>query len=96
MNIDDQLLARLETLAMIEIPADKKESIKKELGEVMSFVDNLNRLDVEKLEASASAMEGQTPLRADIPEGDETIPASILAQAPESREGYFIVPKIIE
>lgn len=96
MNIDDQLLARLETLAMIEIPADKKESIKKELGEVMSFVDNLNRLDVEKLEASASAMEGQTPLRADIPESDETIPASILAQAPESREGYFIVPKIIE
>lgn len=96
MQIDDKLLSRLETLAMIKVPEDKKESIKAELGEVVSFVENLNSLNVENLNASIGAIEGKAPMREDVPSVDSSIPSEILKHAPNSAEGYFIVPKIIE
>ncbi len=96
MQIDDTLLSKLEKLAMIEIPEDKKERMKAELGEVVNFVENLNALDVQGIGADFSVSEGKTPMREDIPALDETIPAQILKNAPKNAEGYFIVPKIIE
>ncbi|CAE09692.1 Asp-tRNA(Asn)/Glu-tRNA(Gln) amidotransferase subunit GatC [Wolinella succinogenes] len=96
MQIDDKLLARLESLAMIEVPEEKKESIKAELGEIVNFVENLNSLEVEGLEATFTTLEGKTPMREDTPMNDEEIPALILKHAPQSAENYFIVPKIIE
>jgi aspartyl-tRNA(Asn)/glutamyl-tRNA(Gln) amidotransferase subunit C len=96
MQIDDKLLARLESLAMIEVPEEKKESIKAELGEIVNFVENLNSLEVEGLEATFTTLEGKTPMREDAPMNDEEISALILKHAPQSAENYFIVPKIIE
>lgn len=96
MQIDDSLLAKLEKLAMIEIPASKKESMKAELGEVVNFVENLNSVDARGIETGFTVSEGKTPMREDVPVLDEAIPMQILKDAPKSAEGYFIVPKIIE
>ena len=62
----------------------------------MNFVENLNEVDVSHVEATFTTVEGGTPLREDVASKDEEFSAKVLANAPKSEEGYFIVPKIIE
>ncbi|WP_200762395.1 Asp-tRNA(Asn)/Glu-tRNA(Gln) amidotransferase subunit GatC [Nitrosophilus alvini] len=96
MKIDNSLLERLEKLAHLSIEEEKKEEILEELNKFLSFVENLNELDISGLDASFTTLEGGSPFRKDEPISQEEIPEAILSNAPESSEDFFIVPKIIE
>lgn len=93
-TLDDGLLHRLEKLGMIEIDENKKEEIKKNLSDILGFVDNISSLDLDDIKLEAKDM--KTPLREDVKQNDSSISRSILENAPDSKDGYFIVPKIIE
>ena len=93
MKIDEKLVTRLENLSMVEI--EDKTKMAKELEEIVGFVDMLNELDTENIDASFSTIDNSTPLREDIPEKKDII-NDVLAHAPKAKEGYFIVPQIIE
>ena len=95
MQIDDTLLNKLEKLSALQINDEKREEIKKQLSEIVSFVDVLNELDLSSDEAVVSSIKGGTPLREDEPHLSNVV-YEILKHAP-SREGHFFaVPKIIE
>ncbi|MBE9818061.1 aspartyl/glutamyl-tRNA(Asn/Gln) amidotransferase subunit C [Campylobacter concisus] len=95
MQIDDTLLNKLEKLSALQISDEKREEVKKQLSEIVSFVDILNELDLSSDEAVVSSIKGGTPLREDEPRPSDVID-TILKYAP-SREGHFFaVPKIIE
>lgn len=46
MQIDDALLSKLEKLSSLKTNDDKREEIKRQLSEIVSFVDVLNELDL--------------------------------------------------
>ncbi|PAF45121.1 Asp-tRNA(Asn)/Glu-tRNA(Gln) amidotransferase subunit GatC [Helicobacter sp. 11S02596-1] len=94
MTIDETLLGKLEKLGMIAIAPDKKEAIKKDLNDILGFVENISELDLN--DGDTQSTQAQTPLREDIKANDPTIAQNVLKNAPEARDGYFIVPKIIE
>ncbi|MBD3791817.1 MAG: Asp-tRNA(Asn)/Glu-tRNA(Gln) amidotransferase subunit GatC [Campylobacterales bacterium] len=96
MQIDDKVLANLEKLSHLRIDESKKEAVKNQLTEILAYVDNLNELDTENLSATFSTLEGGTPMREDIPQGDETVATDILSHAPNAKDDFFIVPAIIE
>lgn len=96
MIVDDETIDKLAKLSSLEIPSDKKENLKRELSEIINFVDNLKELDVSQYEATFTTVEGGTPLREDIAIQDLELAAHILNNAPQSQDGFFIVPKIIE
>ena len=96
MLIDDKVLENLEKLSMLKIDESKKEALKKELSEIVSYVENLNELDTSNLDSFFSTLSGGTPLREDIPLRNPEIPKDILAHAPRAEDDFFIVPKIIE
>jgi aspartyl-tRNA(Asn)/glutamyl-tRNA(Gln) amidotransferase subunit C len=93
MKIDKALIQRLENLSMVEI--EDKEKMAKDLEEIVEFVEMLNELDTENIEATFSTLNNPTPLRDDEPVKTEII-KEVLAHAPKAKDGYFIVPKIIE
>jgi len=93
MKIDEKLINRLENLSMIEI--EDKEKMAKDLEEIVEFVEMLNELDTENIEATFSTLNNPTPLREDEPVKSDII-EDVLKHAPKSKDGYFIVPKIIE
>jgi len=93
MKIDETLVKRLETLSMVEI--DDKTAMAKDLAEIVEFVEMLNELDTSGIDATFSTLNNPTPLREDEPLKNEII-AEILDHAPNAKDGYFIVPKIIE
>jgi aspartyl-tRNA(Asn)/glutamyl-tRNA(Gln) amidotransferase subunit C len=96
MQIDNTVLAKLEKLSHLRIDDSKKEEVMKQLTGILDYVDNLNELDTETLDASFSTLEGGTPLREDIPGQDNGIAQDILSHAPQAQDDFFIVPAIIE
>ena len=96
MTVDDNLIAKLSKLSSLEIDDSKKEKLKAELGDIINFVENLNEIDVSGIEATFSTIEGGTPFREDIAVQDLELSSNIMKHAPNSEDGYFIVPKIIE
>jgi len=96
MTVDDNLIAKLSKLSSLEIDDAKKENLKSELADIINFVENLNEIDVSNIEATFSTIEGGTPLREDEAVQDLELSNHILQNAPQSEDGYFIVPKIIE
>ncbi len=96
MHIDNTVLAKLEKLSHLHIDEDKKDEIIEQLSEIVSFVENLSELDTDLLDASFSTLEGGTPMREDIVSSDSSVSQSILSHSPQSEDGFFVVPAIIE
>jgi aspartyl-tRNA(Asn)/glutamyl-tRNA(Gln) amidotransferase subunit C len=93
MKIDKQLLGKLEKLSMIKI--EEKESVINELNQIVEFVEILNDVNTDDVEATFNVLNSSTPLREDIPVHNDSI-NTILEHAPKKEGNYFIVPKIIE
>ena len=93
MKIDEKLVKRLETLSMVEI--EDKASMAKDLGEIVEFVEMLNEIDTSSVDATFSTLNKPTTLREDEIKQSGIID-DILTHAPKAKDGFFIVPKIIE
>ncbi len=96
MTIDDKTIEKLAKLSSLQIEDDKKEGLKSELEAIINYVENLNEIDVSKLNATFTTLEGGTPLREDVVVQDLEFSKHILKYAPKSEDGFFVVPKIIE
>jgi len=96
VQIDNTVLKKLEKLSHLRIDDSKKEEVIGQLTEILGYIDNLNELDTDALDASFSTLEGGTPLREDTPREANDISKNILSHAPQSKDDFFIVPAIIE
>jgi aspartyl-tRNA(Asn)/glutamyl-tRNA(Gln) amidotransferase subunit C len=96
MTIDDALLAKLEKLSMLKIEDEKREEVKGQIANILSFVENLNELDGELSDISFPVVRSAQPFRADEPKTNPEIIETILKNAPKTEESFFVVPKIIE
>lgn len=92
MKIDDSVLNKLEKLASIHIDENKRDSIKKELSDILGFVENISSVDVKE---HCFDTQAKTPLREDTP-ANANISSHVLSHAPNAMDNFFIVPKIIE
>jgi aspartyl-tRNA(Asn)/glutamyl-tRNA(Gln) amidotransferase subunit C len=93
MKIDAKLVEKLENLSMVEV--EDKEKMAKDLAEIVEFVEMLNEIDTNGVDAAFSTLNNGTPLRVDEVKKSEII-EEVLSHAPKAKDGYFIVPKIIE
>lgn len=96
MQVDDALLTKLEKLSFLKVNDDKREEIKEQLSEIVSFVDNLSSLNTDGVDDKFSMNENATPLREDETSSTTQISDEILKNSPMSADSFFIVPKIIE
>ena len=96
MKIDDELLRKLEKLSSLKISDEKREGVIKQLSEIVEFVENLSELPLDGEEATFTTLSGGTPFREDTPNVNNDIIKTILKHAPQSENGFFVVPKIIE
>jgi aspartyl-tRNA(Asn)/glutamyl-tRNA(Gln) amidotransferase subunit C len=96
MQVDDALLSKLEKLSYLKISDDKREEIKEQLSEIVSFVDNLSSLNTDGIDDNFAMSDKGTFTREDIPSCNKNINEDIIKNAPQSGDNFFIVPKIIE
>ena len=96
MQVNDELLTRLEKLSFLKIEDDKREEIIAQMSEIVSFVDNLSELNTDGVDDNFAMRDVATHLRADLPSCDTSVNDNIIKNAPKSGDNFFIVPKIIE
>jgi aspartyl-tRNA(Asn)/glutamyl-tRNA(Gln) amidotransferase subunit C len=95
MAIDIDTARRVAHLARIRVPEGDLPRIAAELSGILGFMEQLNDVDVIGVEPMVSV----TPMRLKRrPDGvtDGGYPGRVLANAPDAREGFFAVPKVVE
>lgn len=95
MSIDIETARRVAKLARIAVPEKDLPGLAGEFNAILGFVEQLGEVDVEGVEP----MTGVTPMRLkrredEVTDGD--MPEKILSNAPDAREGFFAVPKVVE
>ena len=95
MRIDRDEVRRIAELARLEIADDDAAAVAGQLSGVLDFVATLQQLDLDGCEPSTFAPAGAPP-REDVPGVRGLDPFAATAAAPESDEGYFVVPPVVE
>lgn len=95
MQITPDLIQYLESLARITLTEDEEKKIGGELQDILTYIDKLNELDTEGVEAMSHCFPLNNVFRADEVKTSMS-PDEIVANAPESQDGAFVVPKTVE
>ena len=95
MSIDRETARRVAKLARIKVEEDALEALAGEFNAILGFVEQLNEVDVEGVEPMTSVTPMRLKRREDVvTEGGQA--DKILSNAPDAREGFFAVPKVVE
>ena len=95
MNIERQEIEKLATLARIAIDDSTFSEVSQRLSSVLDLVDQLQAVDTEGVEAMSHPMQATQRLREDeVTETNQR--EAFQAIAPETEDGLFLVPKVIE
>lgn len=95
MQITPDLIKYLESLARITLTEDEEKKVGAELQDILSYIDMLNELDTEGVEAMSHAFPITNVFRKDEVKPSMS-PEEIVANAPESQDGTFVVPKTVD
>ncbi len=99
MSIDKETVRRVAKLARIAEPEERLAPLADELNGIMAWIEQLNEVDIEGVEAMASTVDVSLPMREDIVTTDETgggKPELIVKNAPKTEDHFFVVPKVVE
>lgn len=95
MQITPDLIKYLESLARITLSESEEEKVGKELQDILTYIDTLNELDTTDVEAMSHSFSITNVLRKDEVKPSMS-PDEIVANAPESQDGAFVVPKTVD
>ena len=95
MSIDKDTVKHISKLARISLDEKKVDSLSKDLTSIMRFIENLNKLNTDKIEPLTSIINASLNSRKDDVE-DGKIRDQILKNSPEKNEEFFVVPKVID
>ncbi|MGV6802415.1 MAG: Asp-tRNA(Asn)/Glu-tRNA(Gln) amidotransferase subunit GatC [bacterium] len=99
MSIDKDTVRKVAKLARIATPEERLESLAEELSGILGWIEQLNEVDIDGVEAMASTVDVSLPMREDVVTNDETgggKPDDIVANAPKTEDHFFIVPKVVD
>jgi len=95
MSIDKDTVKHISKLARISLDEKKIDSLSKDLTSIMRFIENLNKINTDKIEPLTSIINASLKSRKDEVK-DGKIRDQILKNSPEKNEEFFVVPKVIE
>ncbi len=95
MSIDESTAAKVAKLARIKVEEDALPALAQEFNAVLGFIEQLNEVDVEGVEPMVSVTPMRLKRREDVV-NDGNQQEKILSNAPDAREGFFAVPKVVE
>jgi len=94
-SITNETIDYVGRLAKLELAGDEKEQIRMDMRNMLDFVNLLEELDTKEVEPMSQIVPITNVYRDDVVV-NHSDRSQIMKNAPESKEGYFIVPKIVE
>lgn len=95
MSIDEGTARKVAKLARIRVEEADLPRLAGQLSGILGFMEQLNEVDVTGIEPMVSVTPMRLKRRADVVT-DGNIQPQILKNAPDAREGFFAVPKVVE
>ncbi|PKR81953.1 Asp-tRNA(Asn)/Glu-tRNA(Gln) amidotransferase GatCAB subunit C [Brumimicrobium salinarum] len=95
MEIKDELIDHIAHLARLSFTGADKTAIKKDLGNIVDFMGQLNAIDTKNVEPLIYMSEEINVLRSDVPKQDISH-EEILKNAPKKDSDYFRIPKVLD
>ena len=95
MSVTKDDVKKVARLARIRVADDALEPLSKELTGILDWIEQLNEVDIEGAEPMTSVVDAKLPMRADaVTDGNRQ--DEVLANAPRTEDGFFVVPKSVE
>lgn len=93
--ITDETIDYVGILAKLELSEEEKEQAKKDMANMLDYIDMLNELDTEGVEPMSHVFPVHNVFREDVVVNGDTRD-QILKNAPEQKDGSFMVPKTVD
>ncbi len=95
MSVTTDDVRQVARLSRIAVDEAHLEELAGELNSILGWIDQLNEVDISDVEPLTSVVETKLPMREDVVT-DGNIPDQVLANAPRTEDGFFVVPKSVE
>jgi len=95
MSIDTETARKVAHLARIRVEDDELPALAGEFNAILGFIEQLAEVDVDGVEPMVSVTPMRLKRREDVVT-DGSQQEAVLANAPDAREGFFAVPKVVE
>ena len=96
MSVDKATVVRIAHLARMHVPEAELDRLAGELNNILGFVEQLDEVDTTGVEPVASGVPGMALRQRRDEVTDGGYADKVLANAPESRDGFFLAPKVME
>lgn len=95
MSVDLATVKRVAHLARIAVNEDEAQRMMAELNGILGFVEQLSEVNVDGVEAMTSVTPMAMKKRTDeVTDGNKA--ADVVANAPNTDQNFFLVPKVVE
>jgi aspartyl-tRNA(Asn)/glutamyl-tRNA(Gln) amidotransferase subunit C len=95
MSVDVDTVCRIAHLARIAIADGEVENLRAELNAMLAFVEQLQEVNVEGVEPMTSVTPMAMKKRHDVVTAGEDA-ETVLKNAPQSADNFYLVPKVVE
>ena len=93
--ISDETIEYVGILAKLELSEEEKEQAKKDMANMLDYIDTLNELDTSGVEPMSHVFPVNNVFREEVVTNEDDR-EEILANAPEAKDGAFVVPKTFD
>lgn len=95
MKISEQDIKTVASLSRLRIREEEADDVIFQLNKILTYVENLQKLDTTGVEPTTYALPMQNVFRADVvkPSLERGL---ALSNAPLKEDGYFKVPRVLE
>ncbi|MCH8197932.1 MAG: Asp-tRNA(Asn)/Glu-tRNA(Gln) amidotransferase subunit GatC [Proteobacteria bacterium] len=95
MSLDKATVAKIARLARIKVPDGDLDALAGELSKILDWIEQLNEVDTRDVPPMTHVAAMKLKWRQDEVTGAPTRD-DLIANAPEERDGFFAVPKVLE
>lgn len=95
MSITKETVTKIARLARLHVEENDKEHLAGEIGSIMAWIEQLSEVNTDGITPLTSVVDMEMHQREDVV-SDGGYADKVLKNAPESVEGFFVVPKIVE
>lgn len=95
MSLTREEVKKVASLSKLRMTDEQLDKLAPELNNILGFVEQLGEVDTDNVEPLANVARKTLDLRPDVV-NDGNCQDKVLANAPDSIEGYFAVNKVVE
>ncbi len=93
--IDEKQVAHVAKLARLALTPEEMQRFAAQLSHILAYVDELNEIDTSGVEPMSHPLDLSNIFRDDATKPSLS-PDEALANAPQKRDGFFLVPPVLE